>query len=91
MRGGFRHGARVVTAAALIMMAVFSGFILPDDPIIKSVGFAFAFGILLDAFLVRMTLIPVLMTVMDRTPGGYRSGSTGDCRTSRSRSQQLLT
>jgi RND superfamily putative drug exporter len=65
VRDGFRHGARVVTAAALIMMAVFSGFILPDDPIIKSVGFAFAFGIMLDAFLVRMTLIPALMTVLD--------------------------
>ena len=66
VRDGFRHGARVVTAAALIMIAVFSGFIVPDDPIIKSVGFAFAFGIMVDAFLVRMTLIPALMTVMGR-------------------------
>lgn len=66
VRDGFRHGARVVTAAALIMIAVFSGFIVPDDPIIKSVGFGFAFGIMLDAFLVRMTLIPALMTVMGR-------------------------
>ena len=64
VRDGFRHGARVVTAAALIMIAVFSGFIVPDDPIIKSVGFAFAFGIMVDAFLVRMTLIPALMTVL---------------------------
>jgi putative drug exporter of the RND superfamily len=46
---GFRHGARVVTAAALIMGAVFSGFILEDDEIIKSVGLALAFGILVDA------------------------------------------
>ena len=66
VRDGFRHGARVVTAAALIMIAVFSGFIVPDDPIIKSVGFAFAFGIMVDAFLVRMTLIPALMTVLGR-------------------------
>jgi RND superfamily putative drug exporter len=66
VRDGFRHGARVVTAAALIMIAVFSGFIVPDDPIIKSVGFAFAFGIMVDAFLIRMTLIPALMTVMGR-------------------------
>jgi putative drug exporter of the RND superfamily len=66
VRDGFRHGARVVTAAALIMMAVFSGFIVPDDPIINSVGFAFASGIMVDAFLVRMTLIPALMTVMGR-------------------------
>ena len=56
--------ARVVTAAALIMISVFAGFILPDDPIIKSIGFAFAIGILIDAFLVRMTLIPALMTLL---------------------------
>ncbi|RKQ93251.1 RND superfamily putative drug exporter [Solirubrobacter pauli] len=61
---GFRHGARVVTAAALIMGAVFSGFILESDEIIKSVGFALAFGILVDAFLVRMTLIPAVMALL---------------------------
>ncbi len=64
VRDGFRHSARVVTAAALIMIAVFSGFILPDDPVIKSIGLAFAVGILIDAFLIRMTLIPALMTLM---------------------------
>ena len=58
VRDGFRHSARVVTAAGLIMISVFSGFILPGDPIIKSIGLAFATGILIDAFLVRMTLIP---------------------------------
>lgn len=63
---GFRHGARVVTAAALIMTAVFAGFIVPDDPIIKSVGFAFAVGVLIDAFLVRMTLVPAVLVVLDR-------------------------
>ena len=46
------------------MITVFAGFILPDDPIIKSIGFAFAIGILIDAFLVRMTLIPALMTLL---------------------------
>ena len=66
VRDGFRHGARVVTAAALIMTSVFSGFMIPDDPIIKSVGFSFALGVLIDAFLVRMTLIPALMLVLGR-------------------------
>jgi RND superfamily putative drug exporter len=61
---GFSHSARVVTAAALIMAAVFSGFILGHDMIIKSVGFTLAFGILVDAFLIRMTLIPALMALM---------------------------
>jgi RND superfamily putative drug exporter len=64
VRDGFRHSARVVTAAALIMISVFAGFILPDDPIIKSIGLAFAVGILIDAFLIRMTLIPALMTLL---------------------------
>ncbi len=61
---GFRHGARVVTAAALIMCAVFSGFIVEDSAIIKSIGFSLAFGILIDAFVVRMTLIPAIMAVL---------------------------
>ncbi|HWI73798.1 MAG TPA: MMPL family transporter [Baekduia sp.] len=61
---GFRHGARVVTAAALIMGAVFSGFIVEDDAVIKSVGLALAFGILVDAFVVRMTLIPAVMSLL---------------------------
>jgi RND superfamily putative drug exporter len=64
VRDGFRHSSRVVTAAALIMISVFAGFILPDDPIIKSIGFAFAVGIAIDAFLIRMTLIPALMTLL---------------------------
>jgi RND superfamily putative drug exporter len=66
VRDGFRHSARVVTAAGLIMISVFSGFILTNDPIVKSIGLAFATGILIDAFLVRMTLIPALMAVLDR-------------------------
>jgi putative drug exporter of the RND superfamily len=61
---GFRHGARVVTAAALIMAAVFAGFILAHDPIDKSIGFSLAFGILVDAFIVRMTLIPAVMSLL---------------------------
>ena len=36
----------------------------PDDPVVKSIGLAFAVGILIDAFLIRMTLIPALMTLM---------------------------
>ncbi|MGB0100407.1 MAG: MMPL family transporter [Nocardioides sp.] len=61
---GFRNSARVVTAAAAIMIAVFSAFILIDEPIIKSMGFALAVAVLLDAFVVRMTLIPALMYLL---------------------------
>ncbi|NYI80337.1 MMPL family transporter [Nocardioides panzhihuensis] len=61
---GFRNSARVVTAAALIMTAVFAGFIMMDDPIIKSMGFALAAAVIFDAFIVRMLLIPTLMYLM---------------------------
>ena len=60
---GFRAGARVVTAAALIMSSVFAGFVLTDDTIIKPIGFALAMGVLLDAFVVRMTLVPAVMSL----------------------------
>jgi RND superfamily putative drug exporter len=61
---GVGHGARVVTAAALIMSAVFGGFILVEDPIIKSIGFGLAVGVLIDAFVVRMTLVPAVLTLI---------------------------
>lgn len=61
---GFRSSARVVTAAATIMISVFAAFILLDDPLVKSIGFALATAVLLDAFVVRMALIPAVMFLM---------------------------
>ena len=61
---GFRNSARVVTAAAAIMISVFAAFILIDEPIIKSMGFALAVAVLFDAFVVRMALIPALMYLL---------------------------
>lgn len=61
---GFRNSARVVTAAALIMTSVFAGFMLMDDVIIKSMGFALAVAVVFDAFVIRMLLIPSLMYLM---------------------------
>ena len=55
---GFRAGRSVVTAAAIIMVAVFGGFIFSDSAIIRPIGFALAFGVLVDAFVVRMLLMP---------------------------------
>jgi RND superfamily putative drug exporter len=63
---GMRHGARVVTAAALIMISVFAGFILADDAIIKSIGFALAFGVAIDAFIVRMTIVPAVLSLLGK-------------------------
>lgn len=61
---GFRAGRSVVTAAAIIMAAVFGGFIYADDPYIRPIGFGLAIGVLFDAFLVRMLLVPALMHLL---------------------------
>lgn len=64
---GFRAGRSVVIAAGLIMIAVFSGFITSESTIIKSLGFGLALGVLLDAFLVRIVLMPGLMHLLGRS------------------------
>ncbi|UKF31909.1 MMPL family transporter [Clavibacter phaseoli] len=64
---GFRAGRAVVTAAALIMVSVFGGFIFSESTIIRSIGFGLAFGVLLDAFVVRMLLMPALMHLLGRS------------------------
>jgi RND superfamily putative drug exporter len=61
---GFRHSARVVAAAALIMMAVFAGFIAEHDPFIKMIGFSLAAAVFLDAFVVRMAIVPAVMALL---------------------------
>ncbi|MFJ2375323.1 MMPL family transporter [Streptomyces sp. NPDC087769] len=61
---GFRHSARVVTAAALIMIAVFAGFIGSDEQMVKTIGFGLAAAVFIDAFVVRMTLVPAVLALM---------------------------
>lgn len=61
---GFAQASRVVAAAAVIMMAVFAGFVFNADPMIKQMGFALAFGVLIDAFVVRMTVVPAVMSML---------------------------
>ncbi|WP_337360668.1 MMPL family transporter [Mycolicibacterium iranicum] len=64
VRSGVGLSARVVTAAALIMFGVFIAFLAAGDPIIKSVGLTLAVGVFLDAFVVRLTLIPAVMAML---------------------------
>ncbi|GGH83290.1 membrane protein YdfJ [Pullulanibacillus pueri] len=61
---GIKESGGVVTAAALIMISVFVGFMLTPDVMIKSMGMAFTFGVFFDAFIVRMTIVPAVMTLM---------------------------
>ena len=60
---GTAMSARVVTAAALIMFSIFLAFMFSHDPTIKAIGFSFAVGVFLDAFVVRLTLVPAVMAI----------------------------
>ncbi|MFS0726830.1 MMPL family transporter [Paenibacillus sp. 1P07SE] len=60
---GYEQASRVVVAAAIIMVAVFAGFIFTHDIMIKQIGFALAIGILIDAFVIRMALVPAVMAL----------------------------
>ncbi|GCD45226.1 MMPL family transporter [Streptomyces paromomycinus] len=63
---GFRHGARVVTAAAVIMISVFAGFIGSSESMIKMIGFGLAVAVFFDAFVVRMALVPAVLALLGR-------------------------
>ncbi|MFD0290739.1 MMPL family transporter [Streptomyces sp. NPDC127061] len=67
---GFRHGARVVTAAAVIMMAVFAGFIGSSEQMVKMIGFSLAIAVFFDAFVVRMAIVPAVLALL-----GHRAWS----------------
>jgi RND superfamily putative drug exporter len=64
---GFAIGSRVVVAAALIMVSVFGGFITNHDATIQSIGFALALGVFIDAFVVRLLIVPVVMSYLGRS------------------------
>lgn len=64
IKAGFASSARVVSAAAIIMFSVFAAFVPAGEPIIKSIALALASGIFVDAFLVRMSLVPAIMQML---------------------------
>ncbi|SDT30423.1 putative drug exporter of the RND superfamily [Microterricola viridarii] len=63
VHGGFVASARVVTAAAIIMFAVFAAFVPEGEANIQPIAFGLAVGVAIDAFLVRMTLIPAVLVL----------------------------
>ena len=63
---GFVHSAKVVVAAGLIMFAVFAFFVPQGEGAIKPIAFGLAVGVALDAFVVRMTLVPAVMKLLGR-------------------------
>jgi len=64
IRTGFRQAAPVVVTAATIMLAVFAGFVPGADATLKSIAFSLASGIVFDAFVVRMVLVPAALTLL---------------------------
>ncbi|MDA5146302.1 MMPL family transporter [Streptomyces sp. AD681] len=63
---GFRHSAQVVGAAALIMMAVFGGFMTGGESMVKMVGFGLASAVFFDAFVVRMAFVPAVLALLGK-------------------------
>ncbi len=63
---GYTIGSRVVFAAAVIMVSVFAGFISNKDQVIQSMGFGLAVGIFVDAFIVRLLIVPSVMSLVGR-------------------------
>jgi len=61
---GLHAGRSVVIAAAIIMISVFGGFVFSNSVMIQSIGFGLAFGVLVDAFIVRLLLIPAVMHLL---------------------------
>ncbi|MFD3310844.1 MMPL family transporter [Streptomyces sp. NPDC058656] len=65
--------ARVITCAALIMVSVFAAFIVSDNIVVKMLGLGLAVSVLIDATVVRLLLVPAVMTLLGRhawwTPG----------------------
>lgn len=64
---GVSRTARIITSAALIMVAVFLSFAVADDPSTKMFGLGLATAIFIDATVVRMVLVPATMTLLGRT------------------------
>ncbi|TFH52195.1 MMPL family transporter [Actinomyces viscosus] len=64
VRAGFMGSAKVVAAAAIIMIGVFAAFIYTDNVYAKPIALGLAVGIAADAFAVRMTLIPAVMAAL---------------------------
>ena len=84
MVGGVAHSGRVIFAAAAVMVAVFFTFALSGPLPPKEMGVILGIAVLLDAFLVRLLLVPVLLRLLGAGPGGCRAGWTACSPTSAS-------
>ncbi len=81
MVGGLAHSGRVILAAGAVMVAVFFTFALSGPLPPKEMGIILGVAVLLDAFLVRLVLLPVALRLAGRAAWWQRGGSTGCSRT----------
>ncbi|MGK3204311.1 MMPL family transporter [Amycolatopsis sp. MEPSY49] len=70
IESGFISASRVVVAAAVIMFAVFAAFVPEGSATIKPIAFSLAVGVFIDAFIVRMTLVPAVLALLGRRAWG---------------------
>ncbi|WP_372669223.1 MMPL family transporter [Amycolatopsis kentuckyensis] len=70
IESGFISASRVVVAAAVIMFAVFAAFVPEGSATIKPIAFSLAVGVFVDAFVVRMTLVPAVLALLGRRAWG---------------------
>ncbi|WP_406635082.1 MMPL family transporter [Amycolatopsis sp. WGS_07] len=70
IESGFVSASRVVVAAAVIMLAVFAAFVPEGSATIKPIAFSLAVGVFIDAFIVRMTLVPAVLALLGRRAWG---------------------
>lgn len=64
---GFRAGRWVVTVAGIVMISVFAGFVFADSAVVRPIGFGLAFGVLADAFVVRLLIVPGLLHIAGKS------------------------
>ena len=79
----------MITSAALIMVFVFSSFVLNGNPTVKEFGIGLAVAIAIDSTLVRCLLVPSVMMLLGRATGGCRAGWSGSFPGSASRPRML--
>jgi RND superfamily putative drug exporter len=63
---GIGGTARVITTAAAIMIVVFTSFVLDPDPTVKMLAVGMAAAVLIDASVIRMILVPAVMSLLDK-------------------------
>ncbi len=88
---GLAHSGRVIFAAAAVMVAVFFTFALSDPLPPKEMGIILGVAVLLDAFLIRLILLPVLLRLSGHAAWWHRAGCAECCRRSASRTDHYNT